>query len=90
MPAATALTASAASRAVPHLAGQRPVYLYLELKAYQSGARAVSDMTNVIKPLSDNALVKVAAYYASLEPAQPAAASPGKAGARQARPGPGR
>src|SRR6185369_4471850 len=58
----------------PHLAGQRPAYLYLELRAYQSGARADSAMSNTVKPLNDSALVKVAAYYASLEPAQPMAA----------------
>lgn len=58
---------------VPHLAGQRPAYLYLELRAYQSGARADSAMSNTVKPLNDSALVKVAAYYASLEPAQPMA-----------------
>jgi cytochrome c553 len=58
---------------VPHLAGQRPAYLYLELRAYQSGARADSAMGNTVKPLNDSALVKVAAYYASLDPAQPAA-----------------
>ena len=27
------------AKGVPHLAGQRPAYLYLELRAYQSGAR---------------------------------------------------
>ena len=27
---------------VPNLAGQRPAYLYLELKAYQSGGRTNS------------------------------------------------
>ena len=66
-------------KGIPNLAGQRPVYLYLELKAYQSGARAVGNMTNVTKPLSDQALVQLAAYYASLEPAQPALPSTGKA-----------
>jgi cytochrome c553 len=69
----------ASMKGVPNLAGQRPVYLYLELKAYQSGVRAVGNMTNVTKPLSDQALVQLAAYYASLEPAQPAAPSTGKA-----------
>ena len=59
---------------VPHLAGQRPAYLYLELRAYQSGARAASAMSNAVKPLNDSALVKLAAYYGSLEPAQPTAA----------------
>lgn len=63
---------------VPHLAGQRPGYLYLELKAYQAGARADSTMAAVVKFLSTDALYKVAAYYASLDPAQPAAPSAGK------------
>jgi cytochrome c553 len=60
---------------VPHLAGQRPGYLYLELRAYQSGARGDSAMGAAVKFLSDNALVKAAAYYASLDPAQPSSTS---------------
>ena len=66
---------------IPNLAGQRPPYLYLELKAYQAGRRDVGLMTNAVKFLSDDALVKVTAYYASLDPAQPAAvkaAGPGR------------
>jgi cytochrome c553 len=55
---------------VPHVAAQRPAYLYLELKAYQSGARGDSIMNQAVKFLSDDALVKVAAYYASLDPVQ--------------------
>jgi cytochrome c553 len=66
-------------KGVPNLAGQRPAYLYVELKAYQSGKRATREMTNVVKPLSDQALVHVAAYYASLELSQPPATSTGKA-----------
>jgi cytochrome c553 len=58
---------------VPHLAGQRAPYLYLELRAYQSGIRSESTMHNAVKFLNDDALVKVAAYFASLEPAQPKA-----------------
>ncbi len=57
---------------IPNLAGQRPAYLYLELKAYQTGGRANAGMIEAVKFLSDDALVKVAAYYASLDPAQPA------------------
>lgn len=53
---------------VPHLAAQRPAYLYLELRAYQSGARGDTAMNNAVKFLSDDALSKVAAYYASLDP----------------------
>src|ERR1700694_3787635 len=43
------------------LAGQRPGYLYLELRAYQSGARGNSTMSAVVKNLNDKALVKAAA-----------------------------
>ena len=62
------------TKGVPHLAGQRPAYLYLELRAYQSGARGKKVMDGAVEFLSDDALVKVAAYYASLDPAQPVAA----------------
>jgi cytochrome c553 len=61
------------AKGVPNIAGQRPTYLYLELRAYQSGARQNADMTEKVKFLSDDAMVKVAAYYASLDPAQPPA-----------------
>lgn len=56
---------------VPHIAGQRAVYLYTEMKAYQSGERRQSIMGNVVKYLNDTALVNVAAYYASLDPPMP-------------------
>jgi len=56
---------------VPHIAGQRSVYLYAELKAYQIGLRKDTIMTNIVKFLNDDALVRAAAYYATLEPAQP-------------------
>ena len=72
------------SPGVPHLAGQRAAYLYLELKAYQSGARGASAMNNAIRPLSDDALFKAAAYYASLDPPQTNAAN----GANAAAPDP--
>ena len=71
-----------ASQGVPNLAGQRPAYLYRELKAYQSGVRGDSAMNNTVKFLNDDALVKVAAYYAGLEPAQP------RASPRPAKPDP--
>jgi cytochrome c553 len=57
------------TQGVPHLAGQRPAYLYTELKAYQSGNRGDSAMNNAVKFLSDDALIKVAAYFAGLDPA---------------------
>jgi cytochrome c553 len=58
---------------VPNLAGQRPVYLYMELKAYQSGARGNSAMNDTVKYLTDEGMLKAAAYFASLDPAQPQA-----------------
>jgi cytochrome c553 len=74
------------AKGVPHIAGQRAVYLHLELQAYKSGARGKNMMADAAKFLSDDALVKVAAHYASLEPAQPAPA--GTATAAPARPDP--
>ena len=67
---------------VPHLAGQRPAYLHFELRAYQSGARDDKAMIAAVRFLSDDALIKVSAYYASLEPARPSAASAAKGSAR--------
>jgi cytochrome c553 len=67
---------------VPHVAGQRPSYLYTKIKAYQTGARDDHAMESAVKFLNDDALVKVAAYYASLEPAT--AAVPAVAGKSEA------
>jgi cytochrome c553 len=72
---------------VPYLAGQRAAYLYIELKAYQTGARGVSAMTNAVKFLSDTALVQVAAYFASLDPAQPTSSTGAGAAADPVRDG---
>lgn len=67
-------TGISATSGVPHVAGQRPSYLYAKIKAYQTGARDDHTMESAVKFLNDDALVKVAAYYASLEPPAPAAA----------------
>lgn len=56
------------SEAFPHLAGQRAEYLYTALRAYQSGTRTDETMAATVKYLNDEALVQVAAYYASLQP----------------------
>lgn len=66
------------TRGVPHVAGQRPAYLYAKIKAYQDGIRDDHAMESAVKFLKDDALVKVAAYYASLEPAEPPVADAGK------------
>ena len=63
-----------ASAGVPHIAGQRSPYVYIQLRAYLQGQRPQSAMTGAVRFLSDDALVKVSAYYGSLDPARPAAA----------------
>jgi len=62
-----------AVKGVPHVAGQRAAYLYNKLRAYQTGGRHDPAMEAAVKYLSDDALVNVAAYYASLDPARPRA-----------------
>ena len=64
-----------ARNGVPHLAGQRPSYVYSRLKAYQLGDRAGGDGvhdTRLMNALSSEALATIAAYYASLDPSPPA------------------
>jgi len=74
-------TGISATRGVPHLAGQRPSYLYAKIKAYQSGARDDHAMESAVKFLNDDALVKVAAYYANQEPSAPLPADSATKGA---------
>jgi cytochrome c553 len=71
---------------VPNIAGQRPAYLYIELRVYQSGGRGNTPMNNVVKFLSDEALVNVAAFYASVNPAPPAPAQINKGAAAKLDP----
>lgn len=68
------------ARGTPHIAGQRPGYLLQQLRAYQQGSRQQSPMAGAVRFLRDDALVNVAAYYASLEPPRPSGA--------KAKPGP--
>ncbi len=74
--------AKAKDKDMPNIAGQRPGYLYLEMRVYQTGGRGNTPMNSAVKFLSDDALVKVAAYYANLDPAEPAASSSAKVAAR--------
>ena len=67
-------------RDMPNIAGQRAGYLYDELRVYQVGGRGNTPMNNAVKFLSDDALIKVAAYYASLDPAIPVASVGAKSG----------
>ncbi|HEX3058988.1 MAG TPA: c-type cytochrome [Usitatibacter sp.] len=66
---------------VPNIAGQRAMYLNTQLKAYRDVlARSQTPMGAVVKFLSDPAMVKVSAYYASLDPARPAPPAKGATG----------
>lgn len=56
---------------LPNLAGQRTVYLYRVLQAYQTRERRIDSMNHATGFLNDEALLAVSAYYASLVPARP-------------------
>jgi cytochrome c553 len=57
----------------PHLAGQRTIYLYREMLAYQQGARENRSMQDAVAFLDADALLKTAIYYATLSPPVPEA-----------------
>jgi cytochrome c553 len=61
----------AAEPGVPHLAGQRMVYLYRVLQGYQDNGRRNKTMNHAVGFLNEEALLAVAAHYASLPPARP-------------------
>jgi cytochrome c553 len=56
-----------------NIAGQRDSYIYKQLKDYQQKYRDDRDMYKRTRDLEDQQLADLAAWYASLEPAQPAA-----------------
>lgn len=68
-------------KGVPHLAGQRAAYVNLELRAYKAGARNDKPMEDAARILSEQAMVQVSAYYASLPSAPPPKLPPLKAAA---------
>lgn len=53
---------------VPNIAGQRAVYLYRVLKAYQDHDRQNTSMLHISTLLNEDSLLSVSAYYASLTP----------------------
>lgn len=73
-------------KGVPHLAGQRPAYLYAKLRAYQTGARKNREMEGAVKFLNDDALLKVASFYSTMEPPQTRAAADTRTAAAKADP----
>jgi len=56
----------------PYLAGQRAIYLYRVLRSYQNSDREDDSMQHVSGFLNDEAMLALAAYYASLTRARKA------------------
>jgi cytochrome c553 len=52
----------------PHLAGQNPAYLELQLRKFRAGERYHPLMTPVAETLSDQDIDELAAYYSELRP----------------------
>ena len=50
----------------PHLAAQPASYVNAQLKAYRSGARKHEIMSLMAKPLSDDDIAQMAAWFASI------------------------
>ena len=50
----------------PHLAGQPAIYVASQLRAYRSGARRHEVMAVMAKPLTDDDIQNLAAWYASI------------------------
>jgi cytochrome c553 len=51
----------------PNLAGQPELYLVEQLKAYRSGKRVHDQMSFIAKPLSDDDIANLSAWYSSLQ-----------------------
>ena len=51
---------------VPHLAGQNELYLYNQIKAFQSGKRPHKEMRYMSRNMSDEEIDAIAGYYANL------------------------
>lgn len=51
----------------PHIAGQPEAYLSEQLKAYRAGTRKDPMMTVIAKPLTDQDIANLAAWYSSIQ-----------------------
>ena len=51
----------------PHLAGQPEMYVREQLRAYRSGKRQNEMMTIIAKPLTDDEISDLSAWYSSIE-----------------------
>lgn len=52
----------------PNLAGQKEGYLVKQLKAFRDDIRVEPTMAPFVKPLTDEDIENLAAYYSSLKP----------------------
>ena len=50
----------------PNLAGQKELYLVVQLKAFRAGTRKSTEMNLIAKTLSDADIANLAAYFAGL------------------------
>lgn len=60
---------------IPHLSDQIGFYLFAQMRAFQEGTRSSATMETVSASLGREAMMKVAAYYSSLQPPEPESAS---------------
>jgi cytochrome c553 len=51
----------------PHLAGQPEMYVREQLRAYRSGKRQNEVMSIIAKPLTDDEISDLSAWYSSIE-----------------------
>lgn len=51
----------------PNLRGQKQGYLIKQIKAYRDGERQDPTMLPMVKPLTDEDIENIAAYYSSLQ-----------------------
>lgn len=65
---------------IPHLSDQIAYYLFTQIRAFREGDRGSPTMETVARSLGDEAMMKVAAYYASQKPPMPDHASPAAGG----------
>lgn len=52
---------------VPHIAGESEIYLIKQLKAFREGERNDPQMSIMAKPLSDDDIANLAAWYSSIK-----------------------
>jgi len=52
---------------VPNIGGESEIYLTKQLKAFRSGERTDPQMSIVTKPLTDEEIAELAAWYASIK-----------------------